>query len=52
VGNIKQSFPLHSFFFAKEDGVDVTVGDTAVILNDTSPKIQVSRNTIMFRLGV
>lgn len=39
-------------FFAKEAGLDVTVDDTAVLLNDNSPKIQVKWNTIMFWLGV
>lgn len=52
MGNNKQNFPLHSLFFAKEAGVDVTVDDTAVILNDNSPKIQVKWNAIMFRLRV
>lgn len=52
MGNNELNFPLHALFFAREAGVDVTVDDTSVILNDNSPKIQMRWNTIMFRLGV
>lgn len=52
MGSSKQNFPSLSFFFGKEAGVDATVDDTAVILNDNNPKIQVKWNTVMFRLGV
>lgn len=48
MGKNKQNSLRHSMCFAKEAGLDVTVDDTAVLLNDNSPKIQVKWNTIMF----